>query len=142
MVKLSTHFFTAQQFKSSTYPCPLESPYSTLLAQKLANKIFYLCKQPKKQSITKSIHINDREIDALQYLAGYVVEKIKLKSFSGKDYKLDINQSWVKLIDHARVEGNYEQNLISAHNRGGLAAVKLPFQNIFLITEEKILHIK
>ena len=62
------------------------------------------------------------------------MEKIKLKSLSGKDYKLDINQSWVKLIDHARVEGNYEQKLISALNRGGLAAVKLPFQNIFLIT--------
>ena len=40
-------------------------------------------------------------------------------------------------MDHATVEGNYEQKLISAFNRGGLTAKKFPFQNFFLITEEK-----
>ena len=40
-------------------------------------------------------------------------------------------------MDHATVEENYEHKLISALNRGGLTAVKLPFQNIYLITKEK-----
>ena len=84
--------------KSSTYFFPLERAYSSLLAQKLADKIFYHYKQPKEQNIPKSTPINDEEIDALQYLAGYVVktESIKLKALSGKDYKLDLNDSRVK----------------------------------------------
>ena len=43
----------------------------------------------------------------IQYLAGYVVKKIKLKVLSDRDYKLDLDQSWVKIMDHAKVEGNY-----------------------------------
>ena len=98
-----------------------------MLAQKLADKIFYHYKEPKEQSITKSTPINDKEIGALQYLAGYVVKEIKLKALNGKDYKLDLNQSRVKIMDHATVEGNYEHKLISALNLRGLTAVKLPF---------------
>ena len=44
-------------------------------------------------------------------------------------------------MDHATVEGNYEHKLISALNCSGLAAVKLSFQNIFLITEEKFRYV-
>ena len=73
-------FYSTVILKSSTYLSPLESPYSTLLAQKLADKIFYHYKQPQEQSVTKSTPINDKEIGALQYLAGYVVKKIKLES--------------------------------------------------------------
>ena len=48
--------------KSSTDLCPLESPYSTLLAQKLADKIFYHYKQPKEQSIIKSTPIKIKNL--------------------------------------------------------------------------------
>ena len=41
-------------------------------------------------------------------------------------------------MDHATVEGKYEHKLISALNRSGLTAVKLPFQNIFLIVKESL----
>ena len=43
----------------------------------------------------------------------------------------------MKIMDHAIVERNYEHKLISALNLEGLTEFKLPFQNIFLITEEK-----
>ena len=76
-------------------------------------------KQPKEQSITKSTPINDKGIGALLYLAGYVVKKVKLKALSDKYYKLDLNQSQVKIMDHATVEGNYEYKLISVLNPGG-----------------------
>ena len=75
-------FYSTVILKSSTYLCPLESPYSTHLAQKLADKIFYHYKQSKEQSITKSTSINDKEIGTLQYLAGYTVKKIKLKALN------------------------------------------------------------
>ena len=137
MVELSIHYFTAVILKSSTYHGPLESPYSPLFAQMLADKIFYHQKQPKEQSITKSTLINDKEIGDLQYLAGYVLKKIKLKALNGKDYKHDLNQSRVKIMDHATFEGNIEYKLILVLNRGGLTAVKLLFENIFLIAKQK-----
>ena len=63
---------------------------------------------------------------------------MKLKALNNdKDYKLVLNQSWVKIIENATVEGHYEHKFISAFNCGGVTAVKLSFQNIFLITEEK-----
>ena len=63
---------------------------------------------------------------------------MKLKALNNdKDYKLVLNQSWVKIIKNATVEGHYEHKFISALNCGGVTAVKLSFQNIFLITEEK-----
>ena len=63
---------------------------------------------------------------------------MKLKALNNdKDYKLVLNQSWVKTIENATVEGHYEHKFISALNCGGVTAVKLSFQNIFLITEEK-----
>ena len=126
MVKLSL-FYSTIILKSSTYPCQLESSYSILLAQNLADKRFYHYKQPKEQNVPKSTPINDKEIGTLEYLASYNVKKRKLKALGGKDYKLDLNQSRVKIMDHTTVEGNYEHKLISSLNRGGLAAVKLPF---------------
>ena len=45
-------------------------------------------------------------------------------AFNGKDYKLVFNQSQIKIMDHATVEGNYEQKLISAYNRGRLTTLK------------------
>ena len=57
----------------------------------MANKIFYHYKQPKEQSIVESTLINDKVIGALQYLAGYVVKKIKLKTLHNVDYNLDLN---------------------------------------------------
>ena len=47
------------------------------------------------------------------------MKKIKLKALSDKDYKLDLNQSQVKIMDHTTVKGNYEYKLISALNPGG-----------------------
>ena len=65
------------------------------------------------------------------------MKKIKLKALNRKDYKLDLNQSRVKIMDHATAVGNYEHKLISALDRHGLTAVKFLIQNIFLITGEK-----
>ena len=59
------------------------------------------------------------------------MKKRKLKALSGKDYKLDLNQSRVKIMDHTTVEGSYEHKLTSALSHGGLTEVKLPFQNNF-----------
>ena len=36
------------------------------------------------------------------------MKKIKLKALSDRDHKLDLNQSWVEIMDPAKVEGNYE----------------------------------
>lgn len=67
---------------------------------------------------------------------------MKLKALNnGKDYKLVLNQSRVKIIENATVERHYEHKFISALNCGGLTVVKLSFQNIFLITEEKFRYV-
>ena len=96
-------FYSTVILKFSVYLCSLESPHSTLLAQKLADKIFYHYKQPKEQSITKSTPVNNKEISALQYLAGDIVRKIKLKvlkvglSLSKKHFYICFNESPLKM---------------------------------------------
>ena len=51
-------FYSTAILKSSICLSPLESPYSTLLAQKLADKIFHHYKQPKGLSLYKHLRRN------------------------------------------------------------------------------------
>ena len=80
-------FYSTVILKFSAYLCPLESP--------------------QEQSITKSTPVNNKEISALQYLAGDVVRKIKPKvlkvglSRSKKLFYICFNESPLKMKKNA-----------------------------------------
>lgn len=73
---------------ASNYIPELEKPASTLIAQKLADKVFHHFKQPHDISTVKVPSITEKEMGGLQYLAGYTVKKILNRSFRRKNHNL------------------------------------------------------
>lgn len=128
-------FYSIVVLNASAYLPELERPASTLLAQKLADKLFHYFKKPEETSSIKVPSVTEKEMGGLQYLAGYVVKKMLNKTLQGKNYKSVKNQATAKILQHATIDDCESQKLIDCLNRGGLTAVSIEFQRIFLKTE-------
>ena len=106
------------------------------MATKLADKVFYCFKHPKQPAITEnSPELTEKEMDALQYLAGYVIKKFINKAQHGKNYNSSTNQATVRILKNSLVNELDDQKLVKTLSRGGLTAVSLEFQRMFLKTE-------
>ena len=80
-------FYSSIVAYPSSYFINLPHPCCSLLATKLAHKVFALYKRPTHKETTQPPVITEKEMDDLQYLAGYVViKKFIQKIQSGKDY--------------------------------------------------------
>ena len=72
-------FYSIIVLNASNYLPELGRPASTLLAQKLADKLFNHFKHPKEIAGVEVPPVTEKEIGGLQYLAGYVVKKMLKK---------------------------------------------------------------
>ncbi|XP_065674680.1 uncharacterized protein LOC136091273 [Hydra vulgaris] len=125
---------------SEKYFNELEKPCSTLISTTLTDKILYYYK--KSCSLNKPIEpkpISAKELDGLQYLAGYVVSKFLKKAKNSKNYQSAENQAIIAILKHSILEKNKPsgQILIDAQNRGGLTSLTEECQQIFIQTEIK-----
>ena len=127
-------FYSIVVLNASKYLPELERPASTLLAQKLADKLFNHFK-PKEIPDVEIPPVTEKEMGGLQYLAGYVVKKILKKTMLGKNCDSAKNQSIIKILQHASVDNLENQKLVNCLNRGGLTAVSIDFQRMFLKAE-------
>ena len=88
----------------------LQKPACTLLATKVADKIFSFCKNPPQFPHKAPPKITEKEMGRLQYLAGYVVHKLK-KVKSTPNYMSHENQIMIAIltnaITHKRMIKNY-----------------------------------
>ncbi len=82
--KFYSSFYESAVLNANKYFKSLESTVCTLLATWLADKLvahFNRLKQREVQNMP-SKHITDREIDALQYLSGYVLHTLVRKVYN------------------------------------------------------------
>jgi len=114
----------------------LPVPMSTLLAKHLGDKILYFFKRLKLLSSSKPQPINEKEMDGLQYLCGYVVHKLLKKTWRSSNCKSETSQSVICLLNNLIENDNRSQRLIKTTTRGGLTAVKVEIQQIFILAEE------
>ena len=117
---------------------PLQS--STMLASKVGENIMLHFKRSSGSSFSNSTNptpITDREIGALQYLAGYVVKKMLKKARNSKNYSSLDNQAVIGILENAIADDDTHQPLIHLLNRGGLTAVTDESFKIFYCAEEK-----
>ena len=100
--------FDAEKFYSSFYQSvvlnarkcfeSLESPVCTLLATRLADKLLAHFDEPSKVQDVPSKPITEREIDALQYLSGYVIHALVRKIYRSSDYRSTQSQNLLALL--------------------------------------------
>ena len=109
---------------------------SKLLAKHQGDKILYFFKRPNLLSSSKPQPTNEKEIDGLQYLCGYVVHKLLRKTWRSSTYKSETSQSVICLLNNLIENNNRSQRLIKTTNRGGLTSAKVEIQQIFVLAEE------
>ena len=78
-------------------------------------------------SVTKS------EIDALQYLGGYVVHKLLKKTKNSPKYNGEENQTIILVLE-SMVYNTREQKLIDSLGRGGLTSISEDCDHLFFKT--------
>ena len=88
----------------------------------------------REPNLTKVSHINpisEKELNRLQYLAGYVVFKLLKKTEKCKECNSPENQYTVRILAGMRTEDFADQKLIHSLNRGGLYTVTPECQALF-----------
>eukprot|EP00794_Sanderia_malayensis_P002686 gene2686-3108_t len=134
--KFFSFFYSKVVLKAEELVPGLQKPMSTLLAKNLGDKILYFFRKPQQLPSPEVKPISNKEIDGLQYLAGYVIHMLLKKARNGPNYKSEASQTVLCILNNFMEEDCVNQRLISATNRGGLTAVKTEIQQIFIIAEE------
>ena len=135
-----TSYFGSCVLNSVDFFKGLPQQSSTMLATKVGENILLHFKKISSGSSSKTTNptpIADREIAALQYLAGYVVKKMLKKARNSQNYSSLENQAVIAILVNSIAEDDTHQPLIHLLNRGGLTAVTDETFKIFYRAEEK-----
>jgi len=81
------HYYSMVVFQSNFYFPELSHQVSTLFTKRLGDKILAYWKKRKEGPANAPEPLSSMEVDALQYLAGYVVQNILRKAKNSKSYK-------------------------------------------------------
>ena len=122
---------------ADTYFLNLEKHLCTLLATKTGDKIFCYFKTPSQFPHEAPTPISEKEMNGLQYLAGYVVKRFLRRAKNSRKYQSAENQTIIGVLTNAIASDTLNQKLIETQNRGGLTGVVEEFQQIFLRAEMK-----
>ena len=79
--------------------------------------------------------VTKSEIDALQYLGGYVIHKLLKKTKNSPKYNSEENQAIVLVLE-SMVDNTREQKLIDSLSRGGLTSISEDCEYIYFKIEE------
>ena len=124
----ATHFFK---------DLPLAS--ANILMIQLGEMVFGYIKNSNASAININAKIpspiTEIEIDALQYLSGYVVHKCLKKVKNNPTYNSVENQAIILVLD-GMVDKTRDQRLVDSLNRGGLTPISEDCEQIFYKAEE------
>ena len=136
-----SNYFSTIVKESEKYFLNIEKSASTLLASRLADKLFSFFKTPQDKLVNSEIKpkpINQRELDGLQYLSGYVI-KTKKRAKNSKTHLLRENQIIISILSNAILPDFAEkqnQKLVDIQTRGGLTKVIDEAQEMIILAEQ------
>ena len=84
---------------------------------------------------TNPPQIMDCEVDALQYISGYVIHKFLKKAKNDPKYKSKTNQSIIIILEEL-IDRSRELRLVDSLNRGGLIPISKECELLFFKAEE------
>lgn len=132
-------FYGSLVFESAKYFPNLNEQLSTLLMTVLCDKLICHYKSPPDSYASSSSQpksIQNVELDALKYLAGYVIHKLIKKARNSKSFKSVVTQGHLNVLESILSTGddgesNQNNSLIECQNRGGLKVVNNDCFQIF-----------
>ena len=134
--KFYSQFYKLIVMNTKKYFNSLDLPMCTLLAARLTDKILAHYSRPADyETVIKPL--TERDMQALQYLSGYIIHSLVRKIHRFTNWKSTDSQALFTLLYAAKSDDFSSQRLISCQTRGGLWAVKAECLQVFKITEEE-----
>ena len=99
-----SNYFNTIVKESEKYFLNIEKAASTLLASRLSDKLFSFFRTPQDKFVNSKIKpkpINQRELDGLQYLSGYVIRTLLKRAKNSKTHLLRENQIIISILPNA-----------------------------------------
>lgn len=134
--KFYSQFYKLIVMDAKKYFSSLDFPMCTLLATRLADKILAHFSRPAEcKTVIKPL--TERDMQALQYLSGYVIHSLVRKIHRFTNWRSTNSQDLLTLLYAAKSDDFSSQKLISCQTRGGLWAVTAECLQVFKIVEEE-----
>lgn len=120
--KLYSMFYSTVALRSTSYFVGLPRNAATLLSTKLADHMLsYSKKQGCTNSSASGAKLSEKEMAGLQYIGGYVLNKLHHKLAQSKCSRSPESQQSMSLLKAGREESiDASQKLVSCLSRGGL----------------------
>ena len=136
--KFYSMFYSTVTIKSTSYFAGLSKNAATLLSTKLADHMLsYSKKQECTNSSASSAKLTEKEMAGLQYIGGYVLNKLHHKDAQSKSGKLPESQQAMSILKAGREETvDASLKLVSCLSRGGLWGITKAAEKIFLQAEK------
>ena len=140
-----SNYFSTIVKESEKYFLNIEKSATTLLASRLADKLFSFFKTPQDKLVNSKIKpkpINQRELDGLQYLSGYVIRTLLKRAKTSKTHLLRENQIIISILSNAILPDFAEkqnQELVDIQTRDGFTKVVDEAQEMFILAEQLFL---
>ena len=140
--KFYLKFYATIALQSTKYFPGLSRNSATLLSTKLADQLLAHSKEvqlspnPADDEVEKSLQ--EKEMAGLQYLGGYVMQKLHNKHRTSKNWKTSESQQAISALKACKEESKNameSQKLVTALNHGGLWSPTRKAQKIFLKAE-------
>eukprot|EP00794_Sanderia_malayensis_P002904 gene2904-3356_t len=133
--KFYSSYYASVVVNAEFYFPPLTRPACTILATTLGDKVLAYYSKPDQKQVSNVKPITCKEMDGLQYLAGYVLHAMSRKMHKQKS-KEDVSEILL-ILNSARTQQPPSHKLIKSLTRGGLWEVKPEWVQIFKQVEEE-----
>lgn len=139
--KFFSKYYAEIALNATTYFEGLSRNAATLLSTKLADRLLAHAKEMTLSTSANADvkkHLSDKEKAGLQYLGGYVLQKLHNKHRSSKNWKSPESQQAMSVLKAFKEDDQNAkdcQKLISSLNRGGLWSPTKRAQAIFMEAE-------
>ena len=114
----------------------LISKVATLLSSKLLDVDLAWNKEKKEVHSIYTENLDDREPSGLQYIAGFVLQKLNQKIRNLKNYDLFESQQALSILHTTKSSNNPNEKLVNALNRGGLWVISNDAEKLFILFEK------
>ena len=114
----------------------LISKVATLLSSKLLDVDLAWNKEKKEVHSIYTENLDDREPSGLQYIAGFVLQKLNQKIRNLKNYDLFESQQALSILHTTKSSNNPNEKLVNALNRGGLWVISNDAGKLFILFEK------
>lgn len=137
--KFYSKYYGSVALHATQYFKNLSRNSATLLSTKIADQLLANSKKLQSPNPCDSLKkMSEKEKAGLQYLGGYVLQKLHNKYSTSKEWKSSESQQAISTLEACKEKDKDKmesQRLISAVNRGGLWSPTIQAQTIFLKTE-------